>query len=124
MEALLPGGSFTGWGWGSSMQDTEMVIFSADGENSIVSTYYSSGFKDPDPDPTLTACYNWSKYVNEDSSVKFFVTRPLDCGIESSYVVELDTDLSLIAAWNPDSPELSYHSKNRLEFVQMLGSDG
>ena len=62
--------------------------------------------------------------MNADSSVTFAVTRPLDCGIESSYVVQLDTELSLITVWNPDNPELSFHDKNALEFTQTLDSDG
>ena len=31
MEATLPDGSYAGWGWGSSMTNTEMLIFSANG---------------------------------------------------------------------------------------------
>ena len=27
MEATLPDGSYAGWGWGSSMTNTEMLIF-------------------------------------------------------------------------------------------------
>ncbi len=43
MGATLPSGSYAGWGWGASMINTEMVIFSADGDNSDVTTFYSAG---------------------------------------------------------------------------------
>ncbi len=87
MAATLPTGSYAGWGWGASMVKTEMVIFSADGDSSDVTTYYSSGTTTPDPQTTLQSCYTWTKTVNADTTVTFAVTRPLDCGIENSYVV-------------------------------------
>ncbi len=124
MAATLPTSSYAGWGWGASMIKTEMVIFSADGDSSVVNTYYSSGKQEPDAQPTLEPCYTWTKTVNADTTVTFAVTRPLDCGIENSYVVQLDTELSLISAWNPDSPTLSFHGENFSEFTQTLDSDG
>ena len=42
MEANLKGGSYAGWGWGASMVNTEMVVFSADGNKSTVKNYYST----------------------------------------------------------------------------------
>ena len=42
-----------------------------------------------------------------------------------NHVVALDTELSLISAWNPKKATLSYHGgKNRIEFTKTLGSDG
>ena len=117
MRASIPGGSYAAWGWGDSMKDTEMLVFSADGDASSVETYYSKGKKTPEADASLIECYTWSKTVGEDDWVTFAVTRPLDCGIESSYVIELDAELSLIAAWNPESPQLSYHGESRMEFI-------
>ena len=31
MVATLPDSSWAGWGWGPTMEDTEMIIFSANG---------------------------------------------------------------------------------------------
>jgi len=87
MAAILKTGTFAGWGWGSSMIDTEMVIFSADGNASSVGTYYSSGKTTPLADDTLASCYTTGFTVNEDTSVTFQVTRPLNCEIDNSYVV-------------------------------------
>ena len=39
-------------------------------------------------------------------------------------MVPLDTQLSLIAAWNPSNSALSYHDQNYLQFKQSLMSDG
>ena len=36
MNALIPDGSYAAWGWGASMVDTEMVMFSANGASSNV----------------------------------------------------------------------------------------
>ena len=57
------------------------------------------------------------------------VERPLECtGITDlhgdSYVIQLDTSLSLCMAWNPDSPDLSFHNGNILQFTQMFDSTG
>ena len=54
--------------------------------------------------------------------------RSLECDATDyaggSYVVALDTELSLISSWNPKNSQLSYHGKNKIEFKQTLGSDG
>ena len=47
VRAELPDSSYAGWGWGASMTNTEMIIFSADGDQSSASTYYSSGTTEP-----------------------------------------------------------------------------
>ena len=54
MEATLPQNSFAGWGWGATMVDTEMLIFSASTvDGSSITTYYSSGKTTPDEEPSL-----------------------------------------------------------------------
>ena len=55
-----------------------------------------------------------------DGYVVFNTTRPLDCGIANTYVVQIDTAMSLITAWNPSDPALSYHNKNVFGFSQTL----
>ena len=47
MNTTIPDSSYAGWGWGSSMTNTEMVIFSADGDKSQAKTYYSKTEDDP-----------------------------------------------------------------------------
>lgn len=58
MIATLKNGSYAGWGWGGSMTDTEMVIFSANGAQSGVSTVYGVGKSEPENDPAMIACYD------------------------------------------------------------------
>ena len=45
--AEIKDGSFAGWGWGSEMKDTEMIIFVANGDDSTVDYYYSIGYSKP-----------------------------------------------------------------------------
>ena len=47
LVATLNDGSYAGWGWGATMTDTEMVIFSADGAQSGVTTVYGVGTTRP-----------------------------------------------------------------------------
>ena len=124
IEATLVDGSYAGWGWGSSMKETEMVIFSANADSSSALTYYSKTTEPPTLDDTLQACYTTSYTVNADSTIFFKATRPLDCGVANSYVVKLDEELSLISAWNPKNPVLSFHTLNYLEFTQTLFTTG
>jgi hypothetical protein len=42
MSAKVLAGSYAGFGWGASMVNTEMVIFSANGDSSAVQYYYST----------------------------------------------------------------------------------
>lgn len=99
IEASLDDGSYTGWGWGSTMTDTEMVIFSADGNSSSVDFYYSTGNIEPAADPDIASCYETS-HSKQGKQIRFTATRPLECDVKDSYVVQLDKDLSLCYAWN------------------------
>ena len=128
MDARILDGSFAGFGWGASMQDTEMVIFSANGDSSALETYYGIGTVKPMEDDAMAACYETKITKGDDGYINFLTTRGLDCDATDysggSYVVALDTELSLISSWNPKNPQLSYHGKNKIEFKQTLGSDG
>lgn len=124
MNCTIPGGSYAGWGWGSSMTDTEMVIFSADATTPTVGTYYSTGETPPGADAKYESCYTTKINDLGNGFIEFITTRPLDCNIADSYVVALDTELELITAWNPTNPVLSFHSGNYLEFTQLFASDG
>ena len=103
LNAKVTEGSFLGFGWGGSMTDTEMVIFSADGTSSTVGNYYSTTEEKPTLYPVIDSCY--TSTVTPGSGYTIFnTTRPLDCGIDNTYVVQLDTNLTLINAWNPNNP--------------------
>ena len=119
--AKLNDGSYAGWGWGSTMSKTEMVIFSANGDSSSVEYYYSYSKTTPTPDPSFAACYDSSIVNNGDGTMTLTASRPLECSETDldggSYVIQLDVDLPLITAWNPASPDLSFHSGNLSEFT-------
>ena len=42
MEASIPDGSYGAWGWGASMTETEIVMFSGNGASSDVQYFYST----------------------------------------------------------------------------------
>ena len=107
------------------MENTEMVIFSANAASSSVLAYKGGapGTK-PTVEPTLQSCYTTKTVQNNDGTIFLTAERPLDCGIAESYVIKLDEDLSLIAAWSATNPALVYHEGNRMEFKSYLASDG
>lgn len=114
MFATVPAGSYVAWGWGKSMFNVEMVLFGANGDSSQVQSYYSKKEETPSLAPKYDSCYTTS--FEQDTvadTVSFTVSRPLECtDVANSYVVQLDTALDLIMAWNPDSPAMSFHDKN------------
>ena len=79
MVATLKDGAYASWGWGASMTNTEMVIFSADGTSSGVKTYYGVGDYDPEEDFSYVACYSTSYVDNGDETITITTTRPLEC---------------------------------------------
>jgi len=52
MNCTIPDSSYAGWGWGKSMDNTEMVIFSANGISSSAITYFSKGKDTPTLEPS------------------------------------------------------------------------
>lgn len=123
MHVTIPKGSYAGFGWGASMENTEMVIFSTKGATGSVQTYYSPGFDTPNSEPTLQSCYSTSQSI-DGNNYEFVTTRPLDCNVADSYVIRLDVELSLISAWSPTDDDLAYHDKNYIEFKQLLSPKG
>ena len=54
VSAVLPDNSFAGFGWGSAMANTEMLIFSANSDASSVTAYKGgSGHSDPTVEASL-----------------------------------------------------------------------
>jgi len=97
--------SYLGLGYGSSMTDTDMVIFSADDDKSTVYPVYSTTEEKPKnqtgscyADPTVT--------VLDSGDVQIETSRPLDCDLENFYVITLGAEFPVINAWQTGSPEL------------------
>jgi len=87
MSAKVLEGSYAGLGWGATMVNTEMVIFSANGDSSEVQNYYATTYSTPTAYPTVDGCYTSSNEATSDGYIQFTVTRPLDCGIDNTYVI-------------------------------------
>lgn len=64
----------------------------------------------------MQSCYTTTAKKLSSGFIEFTTSRPLDCGVNDSYLVETDTLLPLIAAWSTDGPEMSYHFGNILQF--------
>ena len=126
MDSYFPDGSYAAWGWGATMVDTEMVMFSGNGASSDVQYFYSTGTTDPTPkQDKYSPCYEWTLNSYDNGMINITATRPLECStVENSYVITLDSELSLITAWNPSDSSMSYHDSNKFEFKQLLASDG
>ena len=115
--------SYVGFGWGSDMDDTEMIAWVASGDDSSTTNYYAKSIGYPGSYPIIDPCYTNTWTVNSEAgTVDFVTTRPLDCGIPDTYVVQLDVSMSLCAAWLPSSPYLDYHGSNREAYEQLLSS--
>ena len=114
MFAEVPAGSYIALGWGKSMTDVEMVLFGANDDSSKAQSYYSTGEKTPSLATKYDSCYESSYTVDSKTkTVSFIATRPLECtDVSNSYVVQLDTVLDLIMAWNPDDYNMSFHDNN------------
>ena len=53
MNVSIPTGSYAGFGWGGSMTNTEMVIFSTKDGTGGVTTYYGVGDDTPNAQPSM-----------------------------------------------------------------------
>ena len=126
MFATVPAGSYVAWGWGKSMTNVEMVLFGANGDSSQVQSFYATGETQPGLAPKYDSCYTTS--FEQDSTagtVNFTASRPLECtDVANSYVVQLDTALDLIMAWNPSNPAMSFHDNNYKQFISTIESTG
>lgn len=70
MKASIPDNSFAAWGWGSSMTDTEIVMFSGNGADSDVQYFYSTGRTDPTAEQSkYEPCYTWTLDSTADSTI-------------------------------------------------------
>ena len=88
-ESVVKDGAYLAIGFGSSMTDTEMLQWSANGANSFFEPLYSTGHRKPKVDVKLKVCYT----VQIDSQsivgyVKFITRRSFDCLLEGTYIFQ------------------------------------
>ena len=69
MDAKVLAGSFAALGWGATMVNTEMIIFSANGASSAVQNYYSTEKSTPAAYPAVDSCYTSSIQETTDGYV-------------------------------------------------------
>jgi len=72
-------------GYGSSMTNTDMVYWGANGASSQVLDLWSTGHSTPSTDNP--SAYTSTFTVNSDGSVQFKSTRPLNPGTNKAYVI-------------------------------------
>ena len=116
--------SWVAIGYGSTMTNTDMVQWSANGASSSQADLYGTGDSYPNTDPNNA--YTTTFTVNPDSSVWFTSTRPLTppAGDTETYVIQLNTTTQMIAAYLTNTPALGYHGINRFDWQMTLYEDG
>jgi hypothetical protein len=68
--------------------------------------------------------YTTIKTVNANKSVTFVSTRALDTGLQNSYAIEPDKDITMCFAFNQKTWQLHNHENDRGVFTMRLNSDG
>ena len=109
-------------GYGTSMTNTDMVWWSANGDASEQLDLYSTGHKKPATDAVNS--YNTTFTVNEDGSVQFKSVRFLNPNTSpETFIIPLDTPVSMVCAFLPTSNVLQYHtSSNHFDWTLQLSS--
>ena len=78
-----------------------MVVFTALADESTAQTWKGVGNEWPVSYEKTKDCYS-TTFHKTDTGVLFNTTRPLDCNIKDTYVVQLDKFLPLISSWKTD----------------------
>ena len=122
-DAYVQPNSWIAIGYGSSMTNTDMVYWGANGNSSLQEDLYSTTESRPAID-TINS-YTTNYVVEVDNSVHFTSTRSLDPNTSpEDYVIVLDEWQNMVCAWETTTYALGYHSSNRETWVMMLMSDG
>ena len=125
-QVVVPDNSYLGLGYGTSMTDTDMVIFQANGESSMVEWAYSTGHSTPTPN--TGTCYTLeSQSLNSTSDrVTMEVSRPLECAGENSFVIPLGTSFDIVNAWLTTTYEVKFHGESNFKSgaTFLLNEDG
>ena len=112
-EADVNDSSYLAIGYRSAMTNTNIVVWLANGDNSVQTNTYATGYALPGDIPNIyTTTF---EYDTVNGIVKFHSTRELDpAGVDSrNFVIELDTKIPLIYAWVEDTTFVKYHESNR-----------
>jgi hypothetical protein len=96
-------------GYGSSMTDTDMVAWIADGSTSYQEDMYSVTEQPP---TKLINSYTTS-FVVQDTYVLFTTTRGMIATVDDTYDIPLDTQFSMVYAFLPGVTKVEYHEDNR-----------
>jgi hypothetical protein len=100
MLLMMPDNMWFSIGFGKNMNQTDMIVWHANGKDSEVIDYFSKGKYTPQPDEeqNLEAWHNLIEASEEDlddyPKVNFLIYRDLDTGdAEKDFLIELDTEL-------------------------------
>lgn len=103
-DVFVVANSWIAIGYGSSMTNTDMVWWSNGGETNLQQTdLYGTGHVTPSVDP-VNAYTTTMSFNTTDSSATFVSTRPLNVNSgNETFVIQLDTPIDMIMAYNPNT---------------------
>jgi hypothetical protein len=111
-------------GYGTSMTNTDMAFWGANGTASVMYDMYSTGNKSPSIDSVNS--YNTTFDVLANEAVVFTSTRPLDpASSTETFVIPIGTPINMICAYSNTTSSLSYHgSTNHFQWTLTFNSYG
>lgn len=123
-DAFVTNGSFLGLGYGTSMVDTDMIIFESLLGSSTQLQCYSTAEQKP---TTVTNQYLTTIPVSNSTLTEFVSTRQINQAGNNTYQIPLNEPVNMVYAFNPANWQLSYHGSVNygfftIELDSMTGS--
>ena len=119
--AKVPNGSYLSVGYGTSMFNTDMILWSANGASSKQQDMYSTGHYNPSYSSKRNA-YT-TKFTYDDTFTFFESSRPLAKTSPGTYVIPVGQEFNMIFAFYQNH-NMVYHNKNIGNFAITLAPTG
>jgi DOMON domain len=122
-DVMVMQNTYLAIGYGTSMTNTDMAFWGANGAQSVMNELYGTGHTKPSVD--ATNAYNTTLEVLPNGATHFVSTRTLDPGTPNTFVIPLDTPINMICAFLNTTSNLQYHtSPNHFQWTMQLNSNG
>ena len=118
ITVVIPNKYYLALAFGQTHIDTDMLIFVANGPDSVVYDLYSTGFEEPAKDDNQDIEVISKIYEADTKLVRFEIERPLDTGDPEDFVFEYDCPISMSFATSEHLPALEDNSG---QFSEMFG---
>jgi len=123
-NAIVMPNTYLAIGYGTTMENTDMAFWGANGADSVMYDMYATGNKLPSIDTVNS--YTTTTQVLANGSVLFTSTRVLEpATYPETFVIQIGTPINMICAYLNTTSSLSYHgSSNKFQFTLTFNSDG